>query len=116
MKKKINIKLYKENRLEKEYNNILAVVNKESYKFIIDDINTIISDSHFQRENDEYKFKIDFVNNEAYFLLKENNSKFDVEIEHFNIDKKEQELILEYKISSDEEIFKIHIEERDNNE
>ena len=113
MKKIININLYKEDRLQEEYKDILAIVDKESYKFKLNDITTIISNRYFQRENEEFKFRIDFINNEASFYLKEQNKLFPIEVEELNYDKQKNNLTVIYKIASDEEKFKIYIEEKE---
>ena len=81
MKKIININLYKDDRLEEEYKDIPSIVDKESYKFKLNDVTTVISNRYFQRETEEYKFKLDFIKNEAYFLLKTHNKQVPIEVE-----------------------------------
>lgn len=116
MKKMININLYKDDRLQEEYKDILAIVDKESYKFKLNDITTIISNRYFQRETDEYKFKLDFTNNEASFYLKTHNKLMPIKVEKLSYNKKEKDLTITYKIETDEEKFKIYIEEKGKNE
>ena len=117
MKKIININLYKDDRLEEEYKDILAIVDKEYYKFRLNDTTTIISNRYFQRETDEYKFKIDFINNEASFLLKTHQQLLPIKVEESSYERKDNNLTVIYKIETDEERFKIYIEEKeDNNE
>ena len=113
MKKKININLYKNDRLEEEYKDILAIVDKESYKFKLNDATTIISNRYFQRETDEYKFKIDFINNEASFLLKTHQQVLPIKVEEKFYEKNDNNLTIKYKIETDEERFKIYIEEKE---
>ena len=112
MKKIININLYKDDRLQEEYKDILAIVDKESYKFKLNDVTTIISNRYFQRENKEYKFKLDFINNEASFYLKTHNKLIPVKVEELSYNRNEKDLTVIYKIETDEEKFKIYIEEK----
>ena len=113
MKKTINIDLYKKKRLEKRYEEIVAIVNDDSYKFIIEDMTTILNNRYFSRENKDYKFRIDFIKRESSIYLKENNQLFDIELEDYKLEKKGKNTQLEYKISSDEEPFKIIITEKE---
>ncbi len=112
MIKYINITLYKNNRRTNKYEDIKAVVTKDSYLFHLENVKTSINNQYFTRETDEYMFKLDLINKTASYLLKEKNMLFDIEVEMLNIsdDKK----IIEYKISSDEEQTKIIIEENKN--
>lgn len=113
MKKIINIDLYKQKELEKRYEEVTAIVNDDSYKFIIEDMTTVINNRYFSRENKEYKFLLDFIKKEASLLLKENNHVFDIELEDYSYNRKGNSLELEYKISSDEQPFKIIITEKE---
>ena len=113
MKKIININLYKDDRLQEEYKDILAIVDKESYKFKLNDVTTVISNRYFQRENEEYKFKLDFMNNEASFYLKTHKQLIPVKVEELSYNRNEKDLTVIYKIETDEERFKIIIEEKE---
>lgn len=113
MKKIININLYKDDRLQEEYKDILAIVDKESYKFKLNDVTTVISNRYFQRENEEYKFKLDFMNNEASFYLKTHKQLLPVKVEELSYNRTEKDLTVIYKIETDEEKFKIFIEEKE---
>lgn len=113
MKKIVNIDLYKKKRLEKRYEKVVAIINEDSYKFIIEDITTVINNRYFTRENKEYKFRIDFINKESSLYLKENNQLFDIELENYKYERKGNILELEYKISSDEDPFRIIITEKE---
>ena len=113
MKKMININLYKDDRLQEEYKDILAIVDKESYKFKLNDVTTVISNRYFQRENEEYKFKLDFMNNEASFYLKTHKQLLPVKVEELSYNRTEKDLTVIYKIETDEEKFKIFIEEKE---
>ncbi|MBQ4031621.1 MAG: hypothetical protein II625_07675, partial [Bacilli bacterium] len=103
----------KDDRLQEEYKDILAIVDKESYKFKLNDVTTVISNRYFQRENEEYKFKLDFMNNEASFYLKTHKQLLPVKVEELSYNRTEKDLTVIYKIETDEEKFKIFIEEKE---
>jgi len=111
MKKNIKIKIYNNDILTNEYNKINAIVNKDSYKFKVEDIMTIISDKYLKRESDEYLFHLDILNKEARIELKKGNMLFPVEVEHLHYLKNDKGLEIEYKIYSNEEIIKIVVED-----
>ena len=85
MQKNINIRLYKNNKLHQEYNNIKSISNNKLH-FIIDNVHTSISDSIFQRENEEYLFRIDLNKKIATYLLKSSNMNYDMEPVSYKID------------------------------
>lgn len=109
MKKVITLKLYKDNKLENEYQNIKTLYNK-SYIFVIDNIKTTIDENKFVRENNEFKFYLDIKNKQATYLLKEQNLLFDIKVEKISYKNENDIIILEYRISSDESNIKINIE------
>lgn len=109
MKKVISLKLYKDNNLENEYQDIKTLYNK-SYIFVIDNIKTIIDEEKFIRENDEFKFHLDIKNKQATYLLKEQKMLFDIKVEKISYKNENDIIILEYRISSDESNIKIKIE------
>ena len=111
MKKNINISLYKNKRLELEENNIAALFNDEKYSFIINDVKTTLSNNFFTRETNEYLFTLNIVDKKCTYLLKERNMTFDIDVEKIEFERRRQITSLIYKISSDEEEFKVIIEE-----
>jgi hypothetical protein len=113
MKKIINLNLFKENRLEQEYKNIKAITKDNEYIFYLDGVKTIIGETRFIRENNEYKFLINIEEKKSIYFLKEQNMSFDIEVEKIMYKKEKDNIILEYKISSDEEIIKIEIKIKD---
>lgn len=113
MKKFINLNLFKENRLEQEYKDIKTLEKDGEYIFSLDGVKTIISNTRFIRETNEYKFELDINSKKAIYLLKEKNMSFDIEVEKIMYKKDNNNIILEYKISSDEETFKIEINIKD---
>ena len=114
MIKYINLTLYKNERREKEHKNIKAVCNDNSYLFTLDEVKTHLNNNYFTRETEEYEFILDLINKTASYTLKEKNMSFDIEVEKINIDKQDNITTLEYKISSDDETFKLIIEENKN--
>lgn len=116
MIKTINIKLYKNNRLEQEYNDIKCIAKDNTFTFNIDNVKSIINNKEFIRETKEYKFRLGIEDKKGYYKLKEKNMLFDIEIEKINYKVENNNIILEYKINTDEEKFKVIIEGVDINE
>lgn len=113
MKKLINLNLFKERRLEQEYKDIKAIEKDNEYIFSLDGVKTIISATRFIRENNEFKFELDIKESSCTYYLKEKNMSFDIEVEKVMYKKENNNIILEYNISSDEETFKIEIKIKD---
>lgn len=113
MKKIIILNLFKERRLEQTYNNIKAIENNNEYIFSLEGVKTIIGPSRFIRENDEYKFELNINEKTGLYYLKNQNMSFDIEVEKIKYKNEKNNIILEYKISSDEEEFKIEINVKD---
>ncbi len=109
MKKLITLNLYKEKRLEKSYKDINAIVDNDSYIFMLEGVKTSINNTVFTRETKEYKFTLDIKKKEATYLLVDKNMLFDIDVEKINFQNKKNNIILEYKLSSDDENFKIEI-------
>ena len=59
------------------------------------------------------EFNLDIEERKATYLLKEKNMSFDIDVEKIEYKKENNKIVLEYKISSDEETFKIEINEED---
>ena len=62
------------------------------------------------RETDDYKFIIDINKKESLYTLKKQNMSFDIEVESVSYIYKEKEIELTYKISTEDELFKLIIE------
>lgn len=117
MKKIINLNLYKKNRLENSYKNIKVLEKNNEYIFILEGVKTIVSSKRFARENEEFIFEINIKDKTATYLLKDNNVLLDIEVEKISYKITDNIIILEYKLSSDEDVFKIEIKDKeDNNE
>ena len=113
----IDMKLYKDNEIFYDLNDIKAeVIKKDNYEIISFDVENIknIIDVYNEgcilyRKNDEFEFKLDTIKNESTYFLKEIDSTFDINIEkceHKNIKDK---IIIEYKIETDESVSRIEI-------
>ena len=113
MKKIITLNLFKADRLENEYKDIKAIEKDGEYIFSLDGVKTVFSPTRFTRETEEYKFSLDIKERKASYLLKDKIMSFDIDVEKIVYKKEKSTIILEYKISSDEEIFKIEINEED---
>ena len=113
MKKIITLNLFKQTRLENEYKDIKAIEKDGEYIFSLDGVKTVLGPTRFTRETEEYKFSLDIGERKSSYLLKEKNMSFDIDVEKVMYKKEKNNIILEYKISSDEEIFKIEINEED---
>ena len=113
MKKIINLNLFKERRLEQEYKGIKAIEKDCEYIFSLDGVKTVLGPTRFTRETEEYKFCLDIKERKSSYLLKEKNMSFDIEVERIKYKKENKTIILEYRISSDEETLKIEMNEED---
>ena len=109
MKKLISLKLYKDKKLANSYHNIKSLYNNNTYTFIIEDIKTSISDKYFIRENNEFKFTLDIIKKEGLYLLKENNMLFDIDVLNLSSKMNDNNIILEYRLSSDESDIKVEM-------
>ena len=83
---------------------------------ILDDVKTTLSENKFKRETEEYLFELDIKNKTALYTLKNNNLSFDIEVEKIMYNDTESNIILDYKISSEEGLLKILIEKGVNDE
>ena len=113
MKKIITLNLFKADRLENEYKDIKAIEKDSEYIFSLDGVKTVFSPTRFTRETEEYKFNLDINERKALYLLKDKNMSFDIDVETVEYKKTNNTIILEYKISSDEETFKLEMNEED---
>lgn len=110
MKKILNLRVYKAHKITNEYLNIKALYVNNTYTFKIDGVKTTISKNLFTRENSEFKFSLDLINREGLYLLKENDMLFDIDVLKLSSKFTNRNIILEYRLSSDEDIIKIEID------
>ncbi len=113
MKKLITLNLFKERRLQEEYKDIKAIEKDGEYIFSLDGVKSIIGSTRFIRETDDYKFTLDIKERKCLYFLKSQNMSFDIEVEKVMYKNENNIIILEYKISSDEEEFKIELNVED---
>ena len=113
----IDMKLYKDNEIFYDLNEIKAeVVKKDNYEIIsfeVDNIKNVIDVYNegciLYRKNEEFEFKLDTIKNESTYFLKEIDSTFDINIEKCEYKNIENKIIIEYKIETDEAVNKIEI-------
>ncbi len=109
MSNKYNIKLFKDDKLEKEYKEIKVLDNNE-IKFYIDSTKNIIGSNFFTRENKDFKFHIDFDKKKYTYLLKEKNMLFDIKVKKAKIEKKDNKIDILYQIETAEEKIRIVVD------
>ena len=112
MIKKYDINLYKNKKIDKSYKNIKGIYNNNNIRLIIDNIKTIIKKNELIRENDEFKFTIDFAEKTSNYSLKEHHLEYDIEVIEAKIERNNKEIIINYKIETNEELITIKIVER----
>lgn len=105
MKKRMNLKLYKNNNLEKEYNDINCIDKDNCLIFTTENVTTKLSDKIFSRESTEFKFEIDLKNRQAFYTLKENNVTFEIEVIKLDFKRNNNVINFEYLIGTDDKPF-----------
>ncbi len=113
MKKIITFNLYKENRRINQYKDIKCLYTNKTYTLLLDDVKTSINQDLLIRENNEFKFTLNIKDKTAFYLLKEKNMTFSIKVEKITSKFDKSNLILEYKLESDEENTKIEIIEKE---
>lgn len=112
MIKKYKIQLlHKDDLIEEEIINIIK--NNNNISFIHKDVKNIINNNTYTRENDEYRFHIDFTNNRSLYLLKEKNIAYDIKVHDSYIEMNDDRVILYYHIETNEKPIKIILERCD---
>lgn len=114
MIKIINIKLYENNILTKEYKNIKSIQNKDLV-FNIEETHMKISKKELIRENKEYKFILNFHNKTATYILKNPYTALELNVEHLSYKDNNTIVDIQYKIESNENNMEIIIERDDKN-
>lgn len=112
MIKKYNIYLFKNEELEKEYKEIKTIDKDGKIIFKIDDIKTTINKDEIIRENNEYKFYLNIPKKNSYYILKSHNLSYDITVEKAQIKRINNEIIINYKIETNDEEITIKIVER----
>ena len=110
----VNMKLYKDNdifysleNIESSFEDNILKFNAENTdnEFNLNDYGCI-----FTRENDEFRFILNLIDETSTFLLKETDTLLDVKVERCNFKRKNDEIIIEYQLETDDALNKIHIE------
>ena len=109
--KTLDFRLYKNNILKIDKNNIDYSKNNDKILFELEKelFNILLKDDYFEFEkkgNDNIFF---ISNNDAYVLLIDNNIKLQIKKEYTDIKKDNNKYIISYKIESDEEQTRIEI-------
>ena len=107
MIKIINIELHKNNKLDKKYSKIKSIHHDDTYICTPFDAKTSLNENIFTRETKDYKFELNINKKVASYFLKEKNILFDIEVEKALYTKEKNNIILEYKIDSEEQPIKI---------
>ncbi len=103
-----NIKIYNNDKLLKEYNNIKTISNGNTY-FYIDNIKTTITKDKLIRENNVFKFELDFNNKTSTYLLKEHDILYDIKVLESEIIYKKDDIKISYLLESNDEKIIISI-------
>ena len=110
----INFKLYKDNEKYYDLKDIDAFFEDNIIKFLIEDINMSFELQEygciFTRENDEFRFILDVIEQQATYLLKETNTLLDIIVERCNFKRRKDIIVIEYQLETDDCINKIELE------
>ena len=101
---------YKNNELVNTYHRI----NCEHHHYEIEDNDVLMKittkpDLIIIRENKEYYFKLDIKKNTCIYKLKDYNLTYDIDIIKSSFTEKNDELIIEYELNTDDSIVRIVI-------
>lgn len=113
----INMKLFKDDEKYYDLTNIeTKIVNNDTDKvieFLIDNIiNTYKLNENgciFIRENAEYKFTLDTINNQSTYLLKETDTLLDIKVEKCEYKKTAEKITIKYQLETDDNLNTIEI-------
>ncbi len=110
----VNMKLYKDNDEFYNVSNIESSFEDNILKFVVENTNNEFNLNDygciFTRENDEFRFILDLINETSTFLLKETDTLLDVKVERCSFKRKKDEIIIEYQLETDDCLNKIHLE------
>ena len=112
----LTFKLFKNNNLKNIQNNVAYSKNFDKIVFELDSnvfnltLNTDFID--FLKEDESSIFYLSTKDNliTSYVLLKEVNARFDIDVEFYSIDYKNNKYILEYKLQTDDDKTRLEIE------
>lgn len=107
METKISFNFFQNECLKISANDLMAKLSKniKTIAFKLDNFENIISyekqNMYFIRENEEYKFKINFNNKKAFLKLKKYDS-IDIDVLDCNFEKQNTNIIISYKLEADD--------------
>ena len=112
IKNKLNMKLYKNNNLVLDKNNIDYLNKFDKILFEIDNYPHYLINNEdkivFQRETEDYLFYLELTNdNKCHITLKKEQLTFPINVEDASINKDNNKLIINYQLESDDEITTI---------
>ena len=110
----IKMKLYKDDDVFYDIKDINGTFLDDILKFEVENTNNEFNLSDygciFTRENDEFRFILDLIEETATFLLKETDTLLDVKVERCNFKRKKNNILIEYQLETDDCLNKIELE------
>lgn len=110
----LNFKLSKNNKEILKLDAINYNIKKNDITFNNDNINYKVRisnfDAFFVRENDEFKFVLDIMNNKCFYKLKETDTLLEIKVLNSSSIIKGDNFIIEYELETEEEQNKIEID------
>ena len=110
----IKMKLYKDDDIYYDMKDVNGTFLDDILKFEVENTNNEFNLSDygcvFTRENNEFRFILNLIEETATFLLKETDTLLDVKVERCNFKRKKNEILIEYQLETDDCLNKIEIE------
>ena len=95
---------------------VLVTINDQVYTFNYDNtLNTITYNNDsliYERDNNEYYFKLDSHNKECTYLFKEKDINFAIKVHSCKYENKDNKITFTYKLESQEEDITITLERK----
>ena len=116
IEKTLKFRLFKDNNLKNEQNSVAYSKNFDKIMFELNsNVFNILLSADFVELNKEDDSSIFYLSTKdnvitSYVLLKDLNARFDIDVEFYSIDYKDNKYILEYKLYTDDEKTRIEIE------
>jgi len=107
METRISFNFFQNECLKISAKDLIAKISKnnKTITFEVDNFKNIISyenqNMYFIRENEEYKFKINFNNKKAFLKLKKYDN-IDIKVLDCNFEKQNDNIIISYKLETDD--------------
>ncbi len=110
----LRIKLLKDDKLSYK-DTVKNISNKDQIlKFNLLDVITTIDTANkiFIRENDEYIFYLDIIKKKSNIYLKQEDIKFDINVDYSKLELKDEQIIIEYMIESEDSKINLIIDRK----